>query len=326
MLRDVGVRTKLLAVLAIPTVLLVVVTALLVGGQVSAARRAGPGERADRRRHPGQPRRAQPPGGAQRDPRLPAGHQRRRQGPDGGPAPVHQPAADAACATLVADSHVEQMSDAVRTAVGRSAAAHDELPSARRSVDAGRFFATEADVFYTKTIRTDLDLPERRRHLRHHRAGPAAAGLRGALQRHRVRRPRARPGRGRPAARHPDRGRLRPRRGPGRPAAPGACRTSSGTRPPTSSPGSTTPSPSPQVFEIDQVRRELPDLLKGQDPDIGGSVDLGRRRELADQPDDQRGVRPRRRHRDRRRRHPEQPGAAGAGAGRRLRCSASAWP
>ena len=41
MLRDVGVRTKLLAVLAIPTVLLVVVTALLVGGQVSAARRAG---------------------------------------------------------------------------------------------------------------------------------------------------------------------------------------------------------------------------------------------------------------------------------------------
>ena len=41
MLRDVGVRTKLLAVLAIPTVLLIVVTALLVAGQVSAARRAG---------------------------------------------------------------------------------------------------------------------------------------------------------------------------------------------------------------------------------------------------------------------------------------------
>ena len=41
MLRDAGVRTKLLAVLAIPTLLLVVVTSLLVGGQVTAARRAG---------------------------------------------------------------------------------------------------------------------------------------------------------------------------------------------------------------------------------------------------------------------------------------------
>ena len=39
MLRDAGVRTKLLAVLAIPTLLLVVVTSLLVGGQVAAARR-----------------------------------------------------------------------------------------------------------------------------------------------------------------------------------------------------------------------------------------------------------------------------------------------
>ena len=60
----------------------------------------------------------------------------------------------------------------------------------------------------------------RHRLLRHHRAGPAAAGLRGALHRHRVRRPRARPGRDRAAARHPDRGRLRARRRPGRPAAP----------------------------------------------------------------------------------------------------------
>ena len=41
MLRDAGVRTKLLAVLAIPTVLLVVVTTLLVGGQFAAARQAG---------------------------------------------------------------------------------------------------------------------------------------------------------------------------------------------------------------------------------------------------------------------------------------------
>ena len=41
MLRDAGVRTKLLAVLAIPTVLLVVVTTLLVGSQFAAARQAG---------------------------------------------------------------------------------------------------------------------------------------------------------------------------------------------------------------------------------------------------------------------------------------------
>src|SRR3954447_12513232 len=41
MLRDVGVRTKLLAVLAIPTALLIIVTSLLVAGQVASARRAG---------------------------------------------------------------------------------------------------------------------------------------------------------------------------------------------------------------------------------------------------------------------------------------------
>ena len=60
---------------------------------------------------------------------------------------------------LVADSPVEQMSDAVGAAVARSTAAHAELGAARKSVDAGRFFATEADVFYTKVIRADLDLP-----------------------------------------------------------------------------------------------------------------------------------------------------------------------
>ncbi len=41
MLRDAGVRTKLLAVLAIPTLLLAVVTGLLVANQVTEARRAG---------------------------------------------------------------------------------------------------------------------------------------------------------------------------------------------------------------------------------------------------------------------------------------------
>ena len=41
MLRDAGVRGKLFAVLAIPTLLLVVTTGWLVGGQVQSARQAG---------------------------------------------------------------------------------------------------------------------------------------------------------------------------------------------------------------------------------------------------------------------------------------------
>ena len=41
MLRDAGVRGKLFAVLAIPTVLLIVASGWLVGGQVQAARQAG---------------------------------------------------------------------------------------------------------------------------------------------------------------------------------------------------------------------------------------------------------------------------------------------
>src|SRR5262245_50545868 len=41
MLRDAGVRTKLFALLAIPSVLLLVVTSLLVANQIREARRAG---------------------------------------------------------------------------------------------------------------------------------------------------------------------------------------------------------------------------------------------------------------------------------------------
>ena len=94
MLRDAGVRTKLLAVLAIPTVLLIVVTALLVAGQVSAARRAGQVNaltdvaiQVNRVVHSLQEERSATLGYLQdQRPRL--------EGADGRPAAVHQQAAD----------------------------------------------------------------------------------------------------------------------------------------------------------------------------------------------------------------------------------------
>ena len=146
--------------------------------------------------------------------------------------------------TLVADSNVEQMSDAVRTAVARSAAAHEELRvgspvDRRRPVlrhRGGRLL--HQDHPYRPRP------PQRRRHLRHHRARTAAAGLRGTLQLHRVRLARARPGRGGPPARHPDRVGLRPRRGPRHTAASGPAGLPAGRAQPTSSPASTTRSPS----------------------------------------------------------------------------------
>ena len=123
MLRDAGVRTKLLAVLAIPTLLLVVVTSLLVGGQVTAARRAGQVNaltdvaiQVNRVVHSA-------PGGAQRDPRLPAGPQLRRRGPDDRASGSSPTSSCASLRQLVADSPVAQMSDAVQAAVARSAAA-----------------------------------------------------------------------------------------------------------------------------------------------------------------------------------------------------------
>jgi signal transduction histidine kinase len=51
------------------------------------------------------------------------------------------------------------MPAAVGAAVARTATAPAELAGARASIDAGRYFATETDVFYTKVIRTDLELP-----------------------------------------------------------------------------------------------------------------------------------------------------------------------
>jgi HAMP domain-containing protein len=158
MLRDAGVRTKLLAVLAIPTLLLVVVTSLLVGGQVTAARRAGQVNaltdvaiQVNRVVHSLQEERSATLGYLQ-DPTAGAAARMKgqRQFTNQQLRTLRQ---------LVADSPVAQMSHAVQAAVARSASGHDELAGARRSVDAGRFFTTETDVFYSKVIRTDLDLP-----------------------------------------------------------------------------------------------------------------------------------------------------------------------
>ena len=158
MLRDAGVRTKLLAVLAIPTLLLLVVTSLFVGTQVSAARQAGQVRaltdvaiQVNRVVHSLQQERSATLGYLQ-DPTT--GNQAQMKG--------QRQFTNLQLRTLgelVAASPVDQMSSAVRAAVARSAEGHDELPSARASVDAGRFFATETDVFYSRIIRADLDLP-----------------------------------------------------------------------------------------------------------------------------------------------------------------------
>ena len=158
MLRDAGVRTKLLAVLAIPTLLLVLVTGLLVGGQVAEARRAGQvnaltdvAVQVNRVVHSLQEERSATLAFLQ-DARP--GNRARMEG--------QREFTDAQLRELeklVADSPVDQMPDEVGAAVARSAAGHAELVGARASVDAERFYTTEADVFYAKVIRADLDLP-----------------------------------------------------------------------------------------------------------------------------------------------------------------------
>jgi hypothetical protein len=158
MLRDAGVRTKLLAVLAIPTLLLVVVTGLLVDGQVAGARRAGQinaltevAVQVNTVVHSLQEERSitlnylQAPSAAAKARVKAQRHFTDRQLSE--------------LRKLVAASPVDQMSEAVRAAVARSSSSHSELRGARASVDAGRFFATETDVFYTRVIRTDLELP-----------------------------------------------------------------------------------------------------------------------------------------------------------------------
>src|SRR5687767_1785148 len=141
MLRDAGVRTKLLAVLAIPTLLLVAVTALLVTGQVGEARRAGQinaltevavqvntvvhslqEERSITLSHLQQPTAASK-----------ARVRAQRHFTDRQLSELRK---------LVAASPVDEMSEAVRAAVARSSSVHGELRGARASIDAGRFFAT----------------------------------------------------------------------------------------------------------------------------------------------------------------------------------------
>ena len=51
------------------------------------------------------------------------------------------------------------MSASIDAASARATNAHGELLGARKSIDAGRFFATETDVFYGKIIAADLQLP-----------------------------------------------------------------------------------------------------------------------------------------------------------------------
>ncbi|MGH8969521.1 MAG: nitrate- and nitrite sensing domain-containing protein [Actinomycetes bacterium] len=157
MLRDAGVRTKLLAVLAIPTVLLVVATMLLVAAQVSGARSAGEVDAVtdvaidvNRVVHAVQDERSttlvhlQDTTGTSRAAML----ESRRAVDD---------AVDGLRST-VASTTISGRSRVVE-AITRSAAAHDELLTARRSIDQERFYATEADVFYTNVIQTDLQLP-----------------------------------------------------------------------------------------------------------------------------------------------------------------------
>jgi hypothetical protein len=134
MLRDAGVRTKLLAVLAIPTVLLVVVTTLLVGGQFAAASQAGQvngmtdvAVQVNRVVHSLQEERSATL-------RYLAGPDVEHPGRDARPAPVHQPAAPSAGhdhRQLAGRPDVRGGPDAVRL----STSGHGELKSARASID-----------------------------------------------------------------------------------------------------------------------------------------------------------------------------------------------
>jgi len=158
MLRDAGVRTKLLAVLAIPTVLLVVVTTLLVGSQFAAARRAGQvngvtvvAVQVNRVVHSLQEERsatlrylADPTSSTE------AAMDGQRQFTNQQLRKLDE---------TVASSPVDQMSEAVQAAVRLSSSRHGELTAARASIDDQRLPATEADAVYTKIIRVDLDLP-----------------------------------------------------------------------------------------------------------------------------------------------------------------------
>ena len=158
MLRDAGVRTKLLAVLAIPTLLLILVTGVLVAGQLAAAREAGLMQeltrvtiQANRVVHALQEERnatlvhLQAPTSATRN-----DMQGRRDFTD---AQIRR------LNLMVGTLDIEALPDALKAAPARSFANHAEIAGARKSIDEGRFYATEADVFYSRVIRADLALP-----------------------------------------------------------------------------------------------------------------------------------------------------------------------
>ncbi|MDQ1617783.1 MAG: hypothetical protein QOE19_352, partial [Actinomycetota bacterium] len=158
MLRDVGVRNKLFAVLAIPTVLLVVVTAWLVGGQVQSARQSGKVEavtdvaiQVNRVVH-----------SLQQERNATLGYLQDSSEANRAQMKAHRRQTDGLLGVLrekVAASPLDQMSDAIRAAAARSVAGHNELTSARASIDSQRFFETDTDVFYGRIIATDLQLP-----------------------------------------------------------------------------------------------------------------------------------------------------------------------
>ena len=163
------------------------------------------------------------------------------------------------------------MSDAVQAAVGLSAAGHGELKSARASIDRQRFYATEADVFYGKIIRVDLDLPgviassgtpELAQRLQaygaissaieyaaHERDLVEVGLLRGTLTEADFAQSAALVAQQRQSLQDFQR-----------------------NAPATAFHRLDNALAKSEVADIDQVRRSLPDLLKGNDPDYGGSV------------------------------------------------------
>jgi signal transduction histidine kinase len=158
MLRDAGVRGKLFAVLAIPTVLLVVASGWLVGGQVQSARQAGQIEavtdvavQLNRVVHSLQLERTVTldylqgisAGGL-------SGVQGQRQ---------YTNSQLQILGNKIAASPLDSMSVSIQAATERATKAHGELTGVRRSIDAGRMHTSQADLFYGRLIGTDLQLP-----------------------------------------------------------------------------------------------------------------------------------------------------------------------
>ena len=139
MLRDAGVRGKLFAVLAIPTVLLVVASGWLVGGQVQAARQAGQIEavtdvalQLNRVVHSLQLERTVTLDYLQ-------GVTRRRPQRRAGAAAVHELPAPDPATRRSPPLPSNTMSASIQAAAARSAKAHTELASVRKSIDPGTF-------------------------------------------------------------------------------------------------------------------------------------------------------------------------------------------